>query len=95
MALRISSYSAIYHNDAPVHWTENAMILSFCRNRPASSTSHNLSLHDPSAWRGSLPGVRSTSFDMANSEAGVDDTPGRNVAWDADILMTLTEDAAG
>jgi S1-C subfamily serine protease len=38
-----------------------------------------------------LLGVHSGSFDMANRVEGVDDTLGLNMAWYADILLTLTD----
>lgn len=42
----------------------------------------------PLRWK--LLGIHSSRFDMGNRDRNVDETLGLNVAWYADILMTLT-----
>lgn len=43
---------------------------------------------DPMRWK--LLGIHSSRLDMGNRDRNIDETLGLNVAWYADILMTLT-----
>ena len=44
--------------------------------------------HDPLPWR--LLGIHATRLDLGSREIGVDEALGLNIAWYADILLTLT-----
>ncbi|HET7793919.1 MAG TPA: serine protease [Rhizobacter sp.] len=46
-------------------------------------------MEHPLRWK--LLGIHSSRFDMGNRDRNVDESLGLNVAWYADILMTLTE----